>query len=200
MQMDMHSRDELTKVVAKRYGKATKKEKSVILQEFCLNTGYEHKYAIKKLRKAVQSSNTEKKKQKRKKVSKYMMIKPTIATLWDVADFPSATRLHAIMPELIKRGIQYGEINPNTEQQALHECISISSIDRMLQSEVRTRRRRINGQTKAGKLKYEIPLAIDSDPVTKPGVLGIDLVVHCGESAMGEFINTLNATDSVTGW
>ena len=72
--------------------------------------------------------------------------------------------------------------------------ISISSIDRMLQSEIRTRRRRINGQTKAGKLKYDIPFAIDCEVVTKPGTLEIDLVVHCGESAMGEFINTLNAT------
>jgi hypothetical protein len=37
--MDMHSRTELTKVVVQRYFGATKKEKSVILKEFCLNTG-----------------------------------------------------------------------------------------------------------------------------------------------------------------
>lgn len=49
--MDMHSRDELTKVATGRYWKATKKEKGAILAEFCMNTGYEHKYAIKKLRK-----------------------------------------------------------------------------------------------------------------------------------------------------
>jgi hypothetical protein len=200
VRMDMHNRDELTRVVAKRYRNATKKEKGVILQEFCLNTGYEHKYAIKKLRRMVLYSGAKKQKQQRKKQSKYMKITATIKGLWDVADFPSATRLYAIMPELVKRGIAYEEIHPTNEQQELLQCISISSIDRMLQSEIRTRRRRINGQTKAGKLKYEIPLAIDSEPVTKPGVLEIDLVVHCGESAMGEFINTLNATDSVTGW
>src|SRR5258708_4933299 len=129
-----------------------------------------------------------------------MIIKPTIKTLWDVADFPSATRLHAILPILVQRGIVYGEIHPSSEQQAKLRAISISSIDRMLQSEIRTRRRRINGQTKPGNLKYDIPLAIDQDEVTKPGTLEIDLVVHCGASAMGEFINTLNATDSITGW
>lgn len=194
----MHSRDELTKVVAQRYFRATKKEKSVILVEYCLNTGYEHKYAIKKLRKTF--LHPEKGKQKRKKQSQYMMIKPTIKTLWDIADFPSATRLHAILPVLIARGITYGEIHPNREQREKLAVISISSIDRVLQSEIRTRRRRINGQTKSGKLKYEIPFAIDSEVVTKPGTLEIDLVVHCGESAMGEFLNTLNATDSITGW
>lgn len=196
----MHSRKELTKTVAPRYVRAKKKEKSVILQEFCLNTGYEHKYAIKKLRGAFLHPVKEKQKQKRKKVSQYMSIKATVKQLWDVADFPSATRLHAILPELVKQGIRYEEIHPNSVQQELLARISISSIDRVLQSEIRTRRRRINGQTKTGRLKYDIPLAIDSEPVTKPGVLEIDLVVHCGESAMGEFINTLNATDSVTGW
>lgn len=197
--MDMHSKNELTKVVAKRYGRATKKEKSVILQEFCLNTGYEHKYAIKKLRNAFLHPAKKIEKQKRNKKSKYMLIKATIKELWDVADFPSATRLYSMLPELVKTGILYEEIRPNNEQQLLLSQISISSIDRMLQSEIRTRRRRINGQTKPGSLKYNIPFAIDSK-VTKPGVLEIDLVVHCGTSAMGEFINTLNATDSITFW
>lgn len=197
-EMDMHSRNELTKVVAKRYFFATKKEKSVILYKFCLNTGYEHKYAIKKLRRTY--LYPKKREQTRKRVSKYMVIKSTVKTLWDVADSPSATRLHAIMPVLIGRGITYGEINPSSDQRAMLSQISISSLDRMLQSEIRTRRKRINGQTKGGKLKYEISFAIDSEEVTKPGVLEIDLVVHCGESAMGDFINTLNATDSITGW
>ncbi len=196
--MDMHSRYELTRVVAQRYWKATKKEKSAILAEYCLNTGYEHKYAIKKLRKTF--LHPSKGKQKRKKESQYMIIKPTMKTLWDVADFPSATRLHAMLPILVAGGLLYQEINPNSEQQSKLRTISISSIDRMLQSEIRTRRRRINGQTRPGSLKYGIPLAIDSEEVTKPGVLEIDLVVHCGTSAMGEFINTLNATDSITFW
>ena len=99
----MHSRDELTKVVAQRYWKATKKEKSAILAEFCLNTGYEHKYAIKKLRKTFLHPN--KGKQKRKRQSQYMIIKPTIKQLWDALDFPSATRLHAMLPVLVSRGI-----------------------------------------------------------------------------------------------
>jgi hypothetical protein len=105
-----------------------------------------------------------------------------------------------MLPTFIRTGILYQEINPNSEQLRKLSVISISSIDRMLQSEIRTRRRRINGQTRPGSLKYNIPLAIDCEEVTKPGVLEIDLVVHCGTSAMGEFINTLNATDSITFW
>ena len=196
----MHSRKQLAQIVASRYFGATKKDKSVILVEFCLNTGYEHKYAIKKLRHTFLYPSGSKVRARRQKPSRYVPIKPIMKTLWEVCDYPSGTRLHAIMPVLIERGIAFGEIKPNMHQAALLKKISIATIDRMLQSELRTRRRRINGQTKGGKLKYEIPFAIDSGKIVSPGTLEIDLVVHCGQSAMGEFINTLNSTDIVTGW
>lgn len=198
--MDMHSRKQLVQIVAPRYFRATKKEKSVILAEFCANTGYEHKYAIKKLRTTFLYPNGKRPGSRRQKPSRYTIIKPTMKTLWEVADYPSGTRLHAILPVLVADGIKYGEIKPNMKQQALLGKISIATIDRMLKSELRIKRRRINGQTKGGKLKYEIPFAVDAQEITAPGTLEIDLVVHCGESAMGEFINTLNSTDIVTGW
>jgi len=197
--VDMHSRRELTKIVARRYFGVNKKDKSVILDEFCSNCSYERKYAIKLLKRTF-LYGPEKARQKRSKPSRYTYIKPTMKTLWEVCDYPSGTRLHAILPILVECGIAYGEINPNMKQQALLRQVSIATIDRMLQSELRTRRRRINGQTRGGKLKYEIPFAIDSGAIVSPGTLEIDLVVHCGESAMGEFINTLNSTDIVTGW
>src|SRR3990167_3828292 len=108
--------------------------------------------------------------------------------------------LHALLPVLLESGIRYGELHPTIEQKNLTHRISVSTINRMLQSEIRTRYRRINGQTKGGKLKYEIPFAIDQEDIVHPGTLEIDLVAHCGESAMGEFINTLNSTDIITGW
>ena len=85
----MHSKNELTKSVAPRYFKATKKEKGIILNEFCLNTGYDHKYAIKKLRKAFLYPNSAKQRIKKKKVSKYMIIKPIIKKLWE-GEVPSS--------------------------------------------------------------------------------------------------------------
>jgi len=199
--MDMHSRRVLTYTKAPRYKCAKRKEKSVILDEFCKNTGYERKYAIKKLRYAWMYPEKQKKKiVRRQKPSPYMIIKALIKNCWEVSDYASATRLHAILPELVSKGIRYGEMNPYDKQRILLGSISASTIGRMLKGEQRIRTRRINGQTKSGTLKYEIPFAIDTAVVTKPGTLEIDLVVHCGESAMGEFINTLNSTDMVTGW
>jgi len=49
--MDMYARKEYRGVVRERYWKArTKKEKSRILDEYCVNTGHARKYAIRKLR------------------------------------------------------------------------------------------------------------------------------------------------------
>jgi len=198
--MDMHSRTELTKAVCRRYFTATKKNKSVILQEFVLNTGYNHKYAIKKLRRSFLYPTNTRTRKRKVITSPYMLIKSIIKTCWETADCASAERLHALLPVLLESGIRYGELHPTIEQRNLTHRISVSTINRMLQSEIRTRYRRINGQTKGGKLKYEIPFAIDQEDIVHPGTLEIDLVAHCGESAMGEFINTLNSTDIITGW
>jgi hypothetical protein len=199
--MDMHSRKELTYTVAPRYKGASKKEKSVILEEFCKNTGYERKYAIKKLRYAWMYPETRKKKIiRRQKSSQYMIIKALIKNCWEVSDYASATRLHAVLPALVTKGIRYKEFHPYERQRTLLARISASTMGRMLKDEQRIRTRKINGQSKSGTLKYEIPFAVDAARVTTPGTLEIDLVVHCGESAMGEFINTLNSTDIVTGW
>ena len=49
--MDLRARKEYAAVVKERYWKArSKKEKSLILDEYCANTGQARKYAIRKLR------------------------------------------------------------------------------------------------------------------------------------------------------
>lgn len=187
-------------MVAARYFRSGKVEKGIILSEYCLNTGYERKYAIKKLRREFLYPAKNRLKIKRVRISKYMLVKSIVKKLWEVEDYPSAVRLHPMLTELLKFGMKAREIDPNPEQLKLLQVINPSGIERLLKTEVRLRVRRINGQTKAGKLKYEIPFAVDCGEVEKPGTLEIDLVCHCGDSAMGDFINTLNTTDMVTGW
>ena len=46
----MQTRHELTLEILPRYLKANKQEKTKILDEYCLNTNYERKYAIAKLK------------------------------------------------------------------------------------------------------------------------------------------------------
>lgn len=56
--------------------------------------------------------------------------------------------------------------------------------------------------TKPGSmLKRSIPIRTFSDwEEGRPGFLEVDLVVHCGESAEGFYLSTLNTVDVQTGW
>ena len=58
-------------------------------------------------------------------------------------------------------------------------------------------RKRLYGRTKPGTLlKHHIPLKTDRWAVTLPGFTEIDLVAHCGSLGEGEFVHSLNLTDT----
>lgn len=50
------------------------------------------------------------------------------------------------------------------------------------------------------KIKNLVPLNRYDHEITRPGFTQADTVAHCGNSAGGEFINTLTLTDIFTGW
>jgi hypothetical protein len=57
------------------------------------------------------------------------------------------------------------------------------------------------GRTKPGTLlKHHIPIKTDSWDVKTPGFTEIDLVSHSGNSASGEFLQSLNVTDIHSTW
>jgi len=79
--------------------------------------------------------------------------------------------------------------------------MSPATIDRLL----RTHRPRRKGRRSAPKpgrlLRKKVPVSTYWEwNGTKPGFLELDLVVHCGESAKGEYLHTLNAVDIATSW
>jgi transposase InsO family protein len=81
------------------------------------------------------------------------------------------------------------------------QTISPSTIDRHLRQQKRLLRRRLYGRTKPGTLlKHHIPLRTEHWEVQCPGFTEVDLVSHSGESADGEFIQSVNLTDIYSGW
>ncbi|MDA8130214.1 MAG: hypothetical protein M0011_01790 [Elusimicrobia bacterium] len=79
--------------------------------------------------------------------------------------------------------------------------MSSATIDRKLKGKKTHLRKSIYGTTRPGALlKHHIPIKTDSWDVTLPGYSEIDLVAHCGDSAEGDFANTLDMTDILTAW
>src|SRR6185503_7300883 len=195
-----------------RYRKASKKVKQQMLDEFCETTGYSRGYARFVLRKHGQPIwrngkrvvvGEVRKPQPRLKPRYYdEQVVQELSKLWRLLDYICGKRLVAILPELIAKLEQFGELRlpPSTKEKLLQ--ISAASIDRLLQPERRKHQLRQRSHTKPGTLlKHQIPIRTFAEwNEQQPGFVEIDLVAHDGGLALGDFCQTLDLTDICTGW
>jgi len=193
------SKRDLLCAVYPRYRKASREQRSAILDEFCAATGYHRKYAIALLNSPPEDVSGPR--QPRRRAPTYP--EPTIevlAKIWEAAGYPWSKRLKELLPLWLpwaKKHIK--ELDDEVEQQLLR--ISPRQIDRRLKDRKMTLGRRIYGRTKPGTLlKHHIPIKTDNWDVDSPGFAEIDLVSHSGSNASGEFIHSLNLTDIHTTW
>ncbi len=92
----------------------------------------------------------------------------------------------------------YADPELTAEQRRLLEEISASTIDRLLKF-VRIKRG-ISGTRQGTYLKARIPISILDWNIGRPGYLEGDTVAHCGETLIGEFVNSLTLTDIFSTW
>jgi hypothetical protein len=187
---------EYVKAIQDRYHRAKKQEKSCILEEFCRTNDYNRKYAIRLLN----GPPPEKVRIRRRRAFFYSAEVIRIAEeIWKAASHPCGDRLKAIIPLWLPAVRQRFRLSPEIEGQLL--SISARQLDTRLSRIRRVWKKRIYSTTRPGSLlKRMIPIRTSNWDIRKPGFLEIDLVAHCGSSASGQFIYTLNATDLATGW
>jgi hypothetical protein len=182
-----------------RYQRANREGKQSLLTEFCLNTGYNRKYAIRLLNGPPPGKEAEQPRRRRRGLSYGQEVLAILVAVWEAAGYPWSVRLKALLPLWMPWIRKRYKLRPEIEQQLL--AISPRQMDRRLKPHKRQRQRRIYGHTKPGQLlKHHIPIKTDSWNVSKPGFTEVDLVSHSGNSADGEFAYTLNVTDIHTGW
>jgi hypothetical protein len=119
--------------------------------------------------------------------------------VWKFAGHPCGDRLKEILRLWLPSIRQRFSLAPEIERQML--SISARQLDARLASKKRLWKKRIYSTTRPGSLlKRMIPIRTSNWDIHQPGFLEIDLVAHCGSSASGQFIYTLNTTDLATGW
>lgn len=198
--MSIRSRIEYLKKIKPRYLKGDKFEKSQMLDEFCQNTGYQRKYAIRRL--AAGCAVCEPRVINRRRSCHYTHEDILwLSKVWEVMDYPCGQRLAPMLPEMIEILTRQRELAmPETSAQRLHG-ISSDTIDKRLKPYRTKLRRKINSTTRPGSLiKKQIPIRTVSWDEQRVGCCELDLVAHCGASAAGDFIFSLNLTDLLTGW
>lgn len=169
MRLTMKQRQAVTAVTVQRYRQGSKKVKQQILDEFCETTGYCRGYARFVLRnhgqqvclrgKRIIVGDVHKRQQRLKPRLYDDQVVRELIKLWELLNYLCGKRLVAIMPELIAKLEQFGELRlaVSTKQKLLR--ISAASMDRLLQPERRKHQLRGRSHTKPGTLlKHQIPI------------------------------------------
>ena len=208
----MKQRQAVTAVTVQRYRNGSKKVKHQILDEFCETTGYSRGYARFVLRnhgrqvwlrgKRVIVGDARQRQQRSKPRYYDEPVVQALIKLWQLLNYVCGKRLVAIMPELIAKLEQFGELRLTALTKEKLLSISAASIDRLLQPERRKQQLRRRSHTKPGTLlKHQIPIRTFAEwDEQQPGFAEIDLVAHDGGLALGDYCQTLDLTDVCTGW
>jgi hypothetical protein len=198
--MSPRAKKEYLDEIFMRFRQASKKEKTLILDEFCLTCSYHRKHAIRLLRRHTRYRKKKHKKRGKPSVYNTPTVIDPLKHIWLKANLPCSKRLKAIIPLWLPWCAR--EIGP-LPVHAVNAILTISpaSIDRAFQSVRVHYRRRGRATTKPGTLlRNQIPIKTNQWDETRPGFLEADSVAHCGESLAGMFAYTVDCVDIATGW
>jgi len=187
--------EELLKAWRARYLKANRKEKAKILDEFVALTGYHRKAAIRAFRRKPRATD------RRGRPRVYTNeVKAALLKLWELSGELCSKRLGPFLSEFMDVLERNGELKLRPEVKELLRHISPATIDRLLSTHRPKSRRRGGAPRASSQLRKKIPVRTTWDGEKKPGYVGLDLVLHCGESTKGAYLHTLNVVDIATAW
>lgn len=200
--MTTMSKKELISATKPRYLKDSKKGKTKILDEFCRNTGYNRKYAIKILQASYDNNRLERTGRKARKKVYTSEVILTVIKIWELLEFPCGQRLKPALIPMLDSLARCNELKVSAEIRNKLEKISSKTLDRRLARERRIRRlKRNRGTTRHGSLlKSSIPIRITNWDTSKVGFMEIDTVAHNGGDPAGQFIYSLDAVEIYSGW
>jgi hypothetical protein len=184
-----------------RYRRASKKERSAILDEYVKTTGYHRKYAIGVLRGKRKNAQHPVKRPRRALYGDAEA--QALLVLSDLFDGICSKRLRAAMDVELPHLYKSGFLHISLECYLKLMKISPATMDRLLVGR-RPQLVKSRGFTKPGTLlKHQIPIRTWADwTEDRPGFCELDLVDHCGGIIIrgADHAWTLCFTDVKTAW
>jgi hypothetical protein len=221
MGLDMKTRKKICGKLFKRYQKASKNEKKMILDEYAqtlefnrdylahllsnwgktryaLKDGKSVKYIAKPATDGRQRASGSKKTGRPEKY--HTVFVELLRAVWELFDFQCGKLLSPLIKGMMCFLVP--EFTISEALQALLVSVSPATIDRKLRKAKERYRLKGISTTKPGTLlKSQIPVRVCFDRDEKrPGFFEIDTVSHCGARASGQFCQTLTLTDIGSGW
>ena len=196
--MTVDERRKYLGLIRKRYRTASsKRERGYLLDEMQRITGLNRKVLIRHMK-----GSLARKVRSRQRGKRYGPdVDHALQVIAESLDYVCAERLKPKLVWMAEHLARHGELRITPELLTDLGRISISSIQRHLQPGRRERPRpaRRPPDTTNETLR-SIPMRRIAWDEAQPGHFEVDLVHHCGVSASGEYVHTLQLIDVATGW
>jgi len=130
------------------------------------------------------------------------MVAGVVQVIAESLDYPCAERLTPNLVWMATHLAAQGELQVTPEVLAQLGEISLSTVQRLSVDWLRDIPRRLprGGPERANQVLREVPMKRIAWDESVPGHFEVDLVHHCGPSASGDYVHTLQMIDVCTGW
>jgi len=195
--MTVDERYKYLRRMKKRYLKASRKERGRLLDEMEAVTDLHRKSLVRLLNSSLE--RTPRRKQRERTYG--ANVDDALRVIAETMDYICAERLTPNLPWLAQHLARHGEMELSPTLLTKLEEISISTVQRTIarirQDEPRLPRR---GPRTANSVTRDVPMRRIPWNEQQPGHFEVDLVHHCGPSASGEYVSTVQMIDVATGW
>jgi len=196
--MDIDERRKYLDKVQPRYQKANRAQKGMLLDEMVAVTGLHRKTLTRHMH-----SRLDRKKRCRERGKSYgPEVDDALRVIAKAHDDICAERLQPNLVPMAEQLARHGELVVSEALLDQLGRISVSTVQRRLsrlhQDEAQQRWRR--DAAKPSGLLHQVPMGRIPWDVGEPGHFEVDLVHHCGSSATGTYVCTLQMIDVATGW
>jgi hypothetical protein len=195
--MTIDERRKYLKKMQERYLQADRKGRGHLLDEMETITGLHRKSLIR-----LMVGNLTRQPRRRQRGRVYgPEVDDALRVIAESTDYICAERLTPNLSWLAKHLASHGELRMSSQLLEQLDRISVSSVQRILtrirQDEPRLPRQ---GPKQRNRLLRDIPMRRIPWQEQEPGHLETDLVHHCGPTASGEYLHTIQMVDVATAW
>ena len=196
-EMTINERRKYLRKMKTRYSKATRQERGQLLDEMQAVTGLHRKSLVR-----LMSSSLERKSRTKQRGKTYdSEVSNAIRVISASLDYPCAERLTPNLVWLAEHLAAHDELQVSDRLLLLLKQVSISTVQRRLRTISQDQPRLVRRRPRpANSVLRGIPMGRIPWDVGEAGHFETDLVHHCGTSASGEYVHTLQMVDVTTGW
>jgi hypothetical protein len=197
--MSINERRKYLKLVAPRYAKARRKERSQLLTEMGEVTGMHRKSLIRLMNMPSLDRVPKKPGLRRRRYGS--AVADVVRVVWESLDYVCAERLAPVLHDTAQQLAKWEEIVLTSEVEMALGTISRATVQRLLerfqQDTPKLPRRK---PQPPNRLLRDVPMERLSWKTESPGSFEVDLVHHCGAVVTGDYIHTMQMIDVATGW